>query len=87
MDSFLGIGIEEGLRILEKVRSEIGVPITSDVSSADWMVPTAQVVDLLQIPAYLCRQTHLLLAAGKNWQADQYQEGPVHEPMEHEELS
>ena len=64
MDSFLGIGLEEGLRILEKVRNEIGVPITSDVSSADWMEPTAQVVDLLQIPAYLCRQTHLLLAAG-----------------------
>ena len=64
MDSFLGIGLEEGLRILEKVRNEIGVPITSDASSADWMEPTAQVVDLLQIPAYLCRQTHLLLAAG-----------------------
>jgi 2-dehydro-3-deoxyphosphooctonate aldolase (KDO 8-P synthase) len=66
MDSFLGIGLEEGLRILQKVRNEIGVPITSDVSSADWVEPTAQVVDLLQIPAYLCRQTHLLLAAGNS---------------------
>lgn len=64
MDSFLGIGLEEGLRILQKVRTEVGVPITSDVSSADWVAPTAQVADLLQIPAYLCRQTHLLLAAG-----------------------
>ena len=65
MDSFLGLGIEEGLSILGKVRKEIGVPVTSDVSNVDWMCETGQVVDLIQIPAYLCRQTHLLVAAGK----------------------
>ena len=63
--SFHGIGLEEGLRILQKVRDTCGIPVTSDVSSSNWMGDTADVVDLIQIPAYLCRQTHLLLAAGE----------------------
>ena len=65
MDSFLGIGVEEGLRILEKVRREFDVPVTSDVSNVEWVKATGDVVDLIQIPAYLCRQTHLLVAAGE----------------------
>jgi 2-dehydro-3-deoxyphosphooctonate aldolase (KDO 8-P synthase) len=63
-DSFLGVGIDEGLVILEKVRSEVGVPTTTDISNVEWVDQTAEVVDLLQIPAYLCRQTHLLVKAG-----------------------
>ena len=63
--SFHGIGLEKGLRILEKVRKTHAVPVTSDISDIAWMDETATVVDLIQIPAYLCRQSHLLLAAGK----------------------
>ncbi len=54
------------MKVLEKVRSEVGVPVTSDISNAEWVAETAEVVDLLQIPAYLCRQTHLLVEAGKS---------------------
>ena len=63
--SFLGIGLEPGLEILSKVRQKIGVPVTSDFSNTEWVEETAEVVDLIQIPAYLCRQTHLLVAAGR----------------------
>lgn len=63
--SFLGVGIEEGLEILAEVRREFGVPVTSDVSYLEWVEETAKVVDLIQIPAYLSRQTKLLLAAGE----------------------
>ena len=65
MSSFLGVGFEEGLRILSKVRRQLSVPVTTDFSNVEWVQQTAEVVDLLQIPAYLCRQTHLLIAAGK----------------------
>lgn len=63
--SYHGIGLEKGLYILRKVRKEFAIPVTSDVSDAQWVDETAQVVDLIQIPAYLCRQTHLLIAAGE----------------------
>lgn len=65
MDSFLGVGMDEGLKILDKVRHEVGVPVTSDISNSEWAAPTGEVVDLIQIPAYLCRQTHILVEAGK----------------------
>lgn len=64
-DSFLGIGIDKGLAILDKIRHEVGVPVTTDISNADWAEATGQVADLIQIPAYLCRQTHLLISAGR----------------------
>ena len=52
-ESFNGIGIEDGLRILSEVREKIGVPVVADFSDPSWALPTAKVVDLLQIPAYL----------------------------------
>ncbi len=61
--SFHGVGIDEGLEILAEVRRTFGVPVTADFSVPEWAVPTAQVVDLLQVPAYLCRQTTILKAA------------------------
>jgi 2-dehydro-3-deoxyphosphooctonate aldolase (KDO 8-P synthase) len=64
-DSYRGPGEEEGLRILEAVHREFGLPVTTDVHDAEQAVRVARVVDLLQIPAFLCRQTDLLLAAGK----------------------
>ena len=64
-ESFNGIGIEEGLKILGDVREKIGVPVVADFSDSSWAKPTAEVVDLLQIPAYLCRQTSILRAAAE----------------------
>jgi len=64
-NSFHGVGLEEGLKILEKVRNGIGVPVTSDFSDASWGSATGDVVDLIQVPAYLCRQTSILRSAAK----------------------
>ena len=60
-----GPGLEEGLRILERVRARTGLPVLTDVHDAAQADTAAQVVDALQIPAFLCRQTDLLVAAGK----------------------
>ena len=65
IDSFRGLGMEEGLAILETVKRKLGVPILTDVHSPEEAVQTAEVADVLQIPAFLCRQTDLLVAAGK----------------------
>ncbi len=59
-----GPGMEEGLRALERVRERSGLPVLTDVHLPAQCAPAAQVVDVLQIPAFLCRQTDLLLAAG-----------------------
>ena len=59
-----GPGLEEGLRALERVRASTGLPILTDVHESDQAAPAAEVVDVLQIPAFLCRQTDLLVAAG-----------------------
>ncbi|MEN3027883.1 MAG: 3-deoxy-8-phosphooctulonate synthase [Aquificaceae bacterium] len=64
--SFRGPGLEEGLRVLQKVREEFGLKTTTDVHETWQVKPTAQVVDLLQIPAFLCRQTDLLMEAGRS---------------------
>jgi 2-dehydro-3-deoxyphosphooctonate aldolase (KDO 8-P synthase) len=60
-----GIGMAAGLEILGQVRQQSGLPVLTDVHAADQCAPTAEVVDVLQIPAFLCRQTDLLLAAGE----------------------
>ncbi|MGI4776005.1 MAG: 3-deoxy-8-phosphooctulonate synthase [Janthinobacterium lividum] len=62
-DSIRGIGIDEGLKILSKVKSEFGCHLTTDVHNEDQCAPVAEVVDILQIPAFLCRQTDLLRSA------------------------
>jgi 2-dehydro-3-deoxyphosphooctonate aldolase (KDO 8-P synthase) len=59
-----GIGLEAGLPILAEVRETIGLPVLTDVHEREQCAPVAEVVDILQIPAFLCRQTDLLLAAG-----------------------
>ena len=63
--SFRGPGLDQGLRILESIRSEIGVPLLTDIHEPSQATSAAQVVDVLQIPAFLCRQTDLLVAAGR----------------------
>jgi 2-dehydro-3-deoxyphosphooctonate aldolase (KDO 8-P synthase) len=64
-DSFSGIGDQKALEILHKVRSELKVPVVSDIHTAEEAALAAEVVDVLQIPAFLCRQTDLLEAAAK----------------------
>ena len=63
--SFHGVGLEEGLRILSDVRDEFGVPVVSDFSDTVWAEATGEVCDLVQVPAYLCRQTSILRAAAQ----------------------
>jgi len=63
--SFHGIGLKKGLSILRKVREQFKLPVTCDVSNVAWMEETSKSVDMIQVPAYLSRQTHLLLSAGK----------------------
>ena len=63
--SFHGVGLEKGLKILERVRQETGLPVTSDFSDPSWGSATGEVVDLIQVPAYLCRQTSILRAAAE----------------------
>jgi 2-dehydro-3-deoxyphosphooctonate aldolase (KDO 8-P synthase) len=66
--SFRGLGLDEGLRVLEKVRDALGVPVLTDVHDIPQIGPVAQVVDVLQTPAFLARQTdfiHAVAAAGK----------------------
>ena len=68
MQSFRGLGMEEGLRILQKVKDELGVPVVTDVHEDTPMDEVADVVDVIQTPAFLCRQTNFILkaaAAGK----------------------
>lgn len=63
LDSFTGIGDEEALRILKKVRNTYGVPVVTDIHAANEAAMAAEYVDILQIPAFLCRQTDILVAA------------------------
>jgi 2-dehydro-3-deoxyphosphooctonate aldolase (KDO 8-P synthase) len=64
-ESFNGVGLDEGLKILQEVREKINVPVVSDFSNPSWAKPTGEVVDLIQVPAYLCRQTSILRAAAE----------------------
>jgi 2-dehydro-3-deoxyphosphooctonate aldolase (KDO 8-P synthase) len=63
--SYRGPGLSEGLEILQKIKDVVGVPVLSDVHEVDEVEPAAAVLDVLQIPAFLCRQTSLVVAAAK----------------------
>lgn len=65
VSSFRGPGMKEGLKTLQKVKDTFGIPIVTDIHHPEQAVPTAEVADVIQIPAFLCRQTDLLTAAGK----------------------
>jgi len=65
INSYRGPGLREGLRILKKVRDTLGLPVLSDVHQVDEVAPASEVLDVLQIPAFLCRQTDLVLAVAK----------------------
>ncbi|OLD40102.1 MAG: 3-deoxy-8-phosphooctulonate synthase [Candidatus Rokubacteria bacterium 13_1_40CM_2_68_8] len=65
INGYRGPGLREGLRILRKVRDTLGVPVLSDVHQVSEVAPAAEVLDVLQIPAFLCRQTDLILAVAQ----------------------
>lgn len=63
LSSYRGTGLDKGLRILSEVKNKFGIPVISDIHSVDEVKPAAEVLDMLQIPAFLCRQTDIILAA------------------------
>ncbi len=65
LDSYRGPGLEEGLRSLARIREELQLPVISDVHDVSQIQPAAEVLDIIQIPAFLCRQTDLLVAAAQ----------------------
>ena len=66
LDSFRGPGLDKGLRLLQRIREEINVPVVSDIHEVAQVERAAEVLDILQIPAFLCRQTDLLVAAARS---------------------
>jgi 2-dehydro-3-deoxyphosphooctonate aldolase (KDO 8-P synthase) len=78
--SFRGPGLEEGLRILERVKKEFDLPIVTDVHSPEEACAAGDVCDILQIPAFLCRQTDLIFAAGKTGQVVSVKKGQFMAP-------
>ena len=80
--SFRGPGLEEGLRILCKIRETASVPVLTDVHDADDVERVAEAVDVIQIPAFLCRQTDLLSAAGKSGRAVNIKKGQFVSPWD-----
>ncbi|MBN7783900.1 3-deoxy-8-phosphooctulonate synthase [Ponticoccus gilvus] len=77
-----GLGMDEGLTILDQIKTEFGVPVLTDVHDARQCAPAAQVCDVLQIPAFLCRQTDLLLAAGETGAAINVKKGQFLAPWD-----
>ena len=77
-----GMGIEAGLKVLDGIRTGLGVPVLTDVHSEGQCAPAAQAVDILQIPAFLCRQTDLLLAAGQTGAAINVKKGQFLAPWD-----
>ncbi len=77
-----GIGMASGLQILARVRERFGVPVLTDVHGPEQCAPAAEAVDVLQIPAFLCRQTDLLLAAGETGKAINVKKGQFLAPWD-----
>jgi 2-dehydro-3-deoxyphosphooctonate aldolase (KDO 8-P synthase) len=75
LTSFRGPGLDAGLEVLAKVRAKVGVPVLTDFHTEEQAAPVGQVVDVLQVPAFLCRQTDLLIAAAKTGKAVNVKKG------------
>lgn len=80
--SFRGPGLEAGLAVLARVREELGVPLLSDVHTAEEATAAGRVLDVLQIPAFLCRQTDLLIAAARTGRAVNVKKGQFLAPWD-----
>lgn len=81
LDSFTGIGDEKALRVLEKVNKTFGVPTVTDIHAAPEAAMAAEYVDVLQIPAFLCRQTDILVAAAETGKVVNVKKGQFLSPM------
>jgi 2-dehydro-3-deoxyphosphooctonate aldolase (KDO 8-P synthase) len=79
---FRGHGLDEGLRVLAKIRSETGLPVTTDVHESTLVPAVAEVVDLLQVPALLCRQTDLVEACARSGRATSIKKGQFLAPWD-----
>ena len=80
--SFRGPGLDDGLRILRRVRDEVGVPVLTDIHEPAHAAPVGEVADVLQIPAFLCRQTDLLVAAAQTGRAVNIKKGQFLAPAD-----
>ena len=65
LNSFTGPGIEKGLEVLKNIKEELNIPVTTDVHNTQDVEKSASIIDIIQIPAFLCRQTDILVAAAK----------------------
>ena len=81
-DAFRGVGLEGALAVFDEVKKKLGVPVLTDVHERDQCAPTAEAVDVLQIPAFLCRQTDLLVEAGKTGRAINVKKGQFLAPWD-----
>lgn len=82
VDSFRGPGLDEGLKILQAVKEKCRLPVLTDVHETWQVAPVAEVVDVIQIPAFLCRQTDLLLAAGQTGRVVNIKKGQFVAPQD-----
>jgi 2-dehydro-3-deoxyphosphooctonate aldolase (KDO 8-P synthase) len=80
--SFRGLGMEEGLEVLRQVKTELGVPVLTDVHDVSQVAPVAEVADVLQIPAFLSRQTDLVLEAARSGRAVNIKKGQFLAPLD-----
>lgn len=82
ISSFRGSSMEDGLKILQRVKEEVGVPVLTDIHESCQAAPVAEVADVLQIPAFLCRQTDLLSAAAQTGRTVNVKKGQFLSPWE-----
>ena len=82
IDSYRGLGLEQGVAILRKVKESVGLPVTTDIHLPQQAAPVAEVCELLQIPAFLARQTDLLIAAAETGRAVNVKKGQFLAPWD-----
>ena len=86
VNSFRGVGMKEGLRILGKTRDSLEIPVLSDIHSIEQVLPAAEVLDVLQVPAFLCRQTDLVVAVAKTGKVVNVKKGQFLAPWDMENV-
>ncbi|GAB7027649.1 3-deoxy-8-phosphooctulonate synthase [Geotalea toluenoxydans] len=86
VNSFRGPGLKDGLKILKKVKESLGVPVLSDIHSIEQVEPAAEVLDVIQIPAFLCRQTDLVVAAAMSGRVINIKKGQFLAPWDMENV-
>jgi 2-dehydro-3-deoxyphosphooctonate aldolase (KDO 8-P synthase) len=86
IQGFRGVGMDEGLRILEKVKNEFDLPVVSDVHTVEEVRAAQEIIDVLQVPAFLSRQTDLILAAAKSGRVVEVKKGQFLAPWDMEQV-